>query len=896
MKTKFFTAILLLFALKGFAQCPSNIDFEMGDFSSWQCFIGKTYDSSGINVMRLNPSAPITNRHTLMSSKTDKDKYGDFPVLCPFGGNYSVKLGNENSGAEAEAISYTFNVPATLDTFTFTYFYAVVLEDPNHDSWKQPRFFVTAYEVATGNIINCAAFNYVANGSLPGFFQSPKSKDVLYKNWTPVSLQFAGLQGKDVRLEFKNADCTLGGHFGYSYLDVSSGCSNILATAPYCIETNSLTLNAPYGFQHYIWYDETFTTVLGTSQNLTITPAPVTSGTFYVDVIPYPGFGCRDTFQAQAKPLPIPPLANAAPDFYFCKNQQNATLNILADSGNVIVWYKNDTLSVGTELPPIINTATVGSSVYYISQKQLFGCEGYRKKVTVHIVDFTNTAIAVNDTKQCLIGNTFTFTSIASNSSNIKYSWYFGDNDSLITNRDTAVSHTYTVPKTYYVNLLANYFNQCTSRKNITVTVLQAPEAKFTSTSPICEKQTPVVFTDVSQPLDGSTINGWWWNINGIVSAIKQPPNFLPSSDSPIVAKLIIKTSDGCSSDTTIKKLTVQQRPKAAFAVKTKPLCSDENVLIGDSSYFNQTANNDLVNKWNWVINGANTYVTKDINLVLPAGLNNIRLNVESNFGCKSLLLDTTILVNTKPFMELSINDSCVNVPIFYFAKDTNRLVNDWSWDFGNGFYKASDIVKASYPKVQNLYFTVIGTTPAGCKDTITRAFRIYDNIAFAGRDTIAAFDQPMQLNANGYPNQQYLWKPNVGLSSDIIENPISLYNNAITYYLHSVTQEGCVKDSKVTIKRYAGPALYVASAFTPNGDKLNDVLHVFPVGIKQFIRFSIYNRLGNLVFTTTDPSEGWDGKYKGQLQNNETFVVYAEAIDYRGNPLTYKGTVSIIR
>jgi gliding motility-associated-like protein len=73
-------------------------------------------------------------------------------------------------------------------------------------------------------------------------------------------------------------------------------------------------------------------------------------------------------------------------------------------------------------------------------------------------------------------------------------------------------------------------------------------------------------------------------------------------------------------------------------------------------------------------------------------------------------------------------------------------------------------------------------------------------------------------------------------------------------------------------------------------------VLHVFPVGIKQFKHFSIYNRLGNLIFRTTDAKKGWDGMYQSQLLGNETFVVVSEAIDYRGLPLMYKGTVTLIK
>src|SRR6185436_20929402 len=128
--------------------------------------------------------------------------------------------------------------------------------------------------IVSGAVIDCASYNYVSTSSLPGFQHSNLGFDVLYKDWTPASIDFSGLSGRQVTLEFKTADCTLGGHFGYAYLDVGSGCSNILATAPYCVETNSLLLNAPYGFQFYTWYNEDYTQVLGHDQNLTLSPPP----------------------------------------------------------------------------------------------------------------------------------------------------------------------------------------------------------------------------------------------------------------------------------------------------------------------------------------------------------------------------------------------------------------------------------------------------------------------------------------------------------------------------------------------------------------------------------------------------------------------------------------------
>ncbi len=190
---------ILCFVSTAYCQstCPPNLDFESGNFDNWECFTGFVDTVGGKNRMRLTPSRPIPTRHEIISAASNPglDPYGGFPKLCPYGGDFSVKLGNIATGAEAEAISYTFTVPTTVDTFTFTYFYAVVFEDPQHTPKEQPRFFVTAYDVGTGALINCASYDYVSSSGLPGFQKSLADPLVLYKSWTPTSLQFAGLRG-----------------------------------------------------------------------------------------------------------------------------------------------------------------------------------------------------------------------------------------------------------------------------------------------------------------------------------------------------------------------------------------------------------------------------------------------------------------------------------------------------------------------------------------------------------------------------------------------------------------------------------------------------------------------------------------------------------------------------
>ncbi|MBK6633702.1 MAG: gliding motility-associated C-terminal domain-containing protein [Chitinophagaceae bacterium] len=126
--------------------------------------------------------------------------------------------------------------------------------------------------------------------------------------------------------------------------------------------------------------------------------------------------------------------------------------------------------------------------------------------------------------------------------------------------------------------------------------------------------------------------------------------------------------------------------------------------------------------------------------------------------------------------------------------------------------------------------------------------------------------------------------------------NPIAVLDRNITYYVTAVNAVGCMAMDTINIKVYQGPELYVPNAFTPNGDGLNDVLKVIAIGMKEFHFFRIYNRYGQLIFSTTDPGQGWDGRMSGKLQNMGTYVWMAEAVDYRGNLIQRNGTSTIVQ
>jgi gliding motility-associated-like protein len=145
-----------------------------------------------------------------------------------------------------------------------------------------------------------------------------------------------------------------------------------------------------------------------------------------------------------------------------------------------------------------------------------------------------------------------------------------------------------------------------------------------------------------------------------------------------------------------------------------------------------------------------------------------------------------------------------------------------------------------------------------------------------------------------------YLWNLGDGVSSNEadLEHSYSEPNN-YTIRLIAYATEDCTDTAFVTIKVTNVPIYYVPNSFTPNGDELNNTFKpIFgPNFTPKEYEFRIYNRWGEVLFVSFDPSIGWDGTYLelGLVQNG----VYTYQINFLSNEqevIKLTGTVNVIR
>lgn len=179
--------------------------------------------------------------------------------------------------------------------------------------------------------------------------------------------------------------------------------------------------------------------------------------------------------------------------------------------------------------------------------------------------------------------------------------------------------------------------------------------------------------------------------------------------------------------------------------------------------------------------------------------------------------------------------------------------------------------------------------------DTIGLSVMKVPDVTLLPDDTTIYAGSSIQLQATTTSDLAfYQWSPFSGLNDPDLLDPVATPEQATEYYFTVEGPDGCSVTKSLFIS-LALPRLYMPTAFTPNGDGMNDIFRIPPDTPIRLKRFSIYNRWGVRIFTTQNVSAGWDGTYEGVKAPMGAYV-YIIIGKMNKKPVVSKGTVLLIR
>lgn len=242
----------------------------------------------------------------------------------------------------------------------------------------------------------------------------------------------------------------------------------------------------------------------------------------------------------------------------------------------------------------------------------------------------------------------------------------------------------------------------------------------------------------------------------------------------------------------------------------------------------------------------------------------------------------------------------CKGSPINFIDKSvaTFPTINYWEWKMGNeAIYNIQNPTHTFASNEEEFTIQLIARTSKGCIDTAVKKIKIPYFAPFAGNDTIVIRGQTFNMNGSG--GSLYQWMPSTYLSNP--NDPKSSINfpevGEYTYRLLVTSAQQCEGEDEVNIIVADRAYFKVPSAFSPNGDGINDVIRPVTAGYTSIIFFKIYDRWGQLVFDMySDRTGGWDGTIRGKMAEGSVYFWHASAINQYGVEESFKGDITLIR
>lgn len=459
--------------------------------------------------------------------------------------------------------------------------------------------------------------------------------------------------------------------------------------------------------------------------------------------------------------------------------------------------------------------------------------------------------------------------------------WDFGDPS---TDSDTSniLSPSYVYPDTgtYTVMLVAKPYTLCADTAYSNVQIFPGLVANYAWETD-CALQ-PVSFNDVSVSTYGY-LEQWDWDFGDGTTSTAQDPEHVYNESGLYNVILSIKNIYGCTKSVTHEVL-VHPLPEVNFVYDNA--CLQQFSLLSESVTIDSAY---TISSFEWILpDGSSESGNLATYFMDSAGAYPVTLIATSNVGCVDSVTDYVVVrppVVADVYIDTTI---CAGDTMQLYTK--NGMYYQW---FPN--YNISDILDHDpfvYPDVTTEYRVIISDDCTS--DTAYVTITVLPTpVAEAWPDTAVYRYEPVELNATG--GVSYSWSPGDNMDFPESAEPILSPYETDSYVVTVTGENGCTSTDTISVVVWLRCQKFtIPSAFSPNGDGINDAFRIVSDGDDEVTQYQIFNRWGECVFNAPSISETWDGQFDGKPQETGVYM-YLISVECEDYTETLSGTITLL-
>lgn len=674
-----------------------------------------------------------------------------------------------------------------------------------------------------------------------------------------------------------------------------------------CFKQNSFDFDdisngMPYGTYNRYWrYNGT--TAIGVSSLSSVKFKD--TGWFTVTRIDTSNYGCMDSVKQKVYVAPEPRARIFVVDSVLCFKNHYYHLDDRSVIGSGTIASRLWTFSDGSSSTiKTLTKKTFSADGTYTVKLVETSDKGCKDSVSRNLVVYLSprAQYSVNDSVQCLAGNSFAFSPIYRISVpglTVNHNWDFGDNSSSATEQPVI---SYSDTGTFRVRYVVSTGQGCADTAFRRIRVDAVPRASFTSgPDSTCLGKNKFDFRNTTS--FGGTYNSNWRLGDGNTASTRDVLQKDYTAAGNYSVKLVVTSPTGCR-DSVTRTVKVFPIPQAAFNINDDVQC-----LTGNSFVFTDASNTNAASgvtyTWTLTPGSAVTGRVLSAQTFADTGTYTMRLDVMSDRGC-STSLTKSIYVAESPDVTITADPDACQGEIVDFTSTValNRgTITNYNWSFGDGGTSAQPNPSRAYNAAGSFNVTLTVTSSNGC--TGTSAVSPVTIYAKPKADFISEYllsrgmETDWKFTFTGANASAWDWQFEDGQSSSSPGPVLMTFNDTGNFRvtLRVISPDFCVDSISKFIFLKPELLFWLPTSFSPNNDGLNETFGPNTTfGLSKY-RMQVFDRWGGMLFESNDPAKGWNGRDPKGEEVPEG--VYAYSINFRyidGKIFVYNGSITLIR